>query len=142
MSNYITARDLEEYIGTSTLQGLATDDADARLVSAAERAEGIVNTYLAKHYETPVRPAGILRSVALALAANELWLTVPGASLPEKVRQHYTDAMTHLKRIADGEIILPNAPRKTTAVSEETTPTNDNTGALYLASSPSELNGF
>jgi phage gp36-like protein len=114
---YITNADIEERVGPAALIQLADDDgngvADAGVVDEARLgAEGEVNSYLARRYQTPIDLAvhaslsDVLASVTLDLAEYRLRMRRPPVS--EDARRRRDQAIDWLSQVADGRVDLPS----------------------------------
>lgn len=115
--SYITNNDIQLRLGAATYVQLADDDgdgqADVAVVDEARLgAEGEINAYLARRYETPIdvtvhaELAGLLSSVALDLAEFRLRMRRPPVS--EDARRRRGQTVDWLVRVADGRIDLPS----------------------------------
>jgi len=114
---YITNIDIEERLGSAALVQLADDDgngvADTGVVDEARLgAEGEVNSYLARRYQTPIDLAmhpsltDVLASVTLDLAEYRLRLRRPPVS--EDARRRREQAIDWLTKVGDGRVDLPS----------------------------------
>ena len=115
--SYITNADIEERVGSSTLVQLADDDgngvADTGVVDEARvGAEGEVNSYLARRFQTPISLAAhpeltdVLASITLDLAEVRLRMRRPPVS--EDARRRREQAIDWLAKVAEGNIDLPS----------------------------------
>lgn len=114
--SYTTNADIEARLGSRAYIQL-TDDAatgtadEAKVTRARLAAEGEVDSYLGRRHAVPVdvsgneRLAGILRSVTLDLVEYRLHARRP--PVPEDVRRKRETAVHWLKRVADGDVVLP-----------------------------------
>lgn len=105
---YATQTDLEDAFGAAEILQLADRDGDglpdAGFVAAAlDRADSLIDGYLAGRYALPVSPApAVLTATACDLA--RYWLYDDAA--PDRVRQAYEDAVAWLKDVAAGKVLL------------------------------------
>ncbi len=113
---YITNADIEERVGNAAYVQLADDDgngvADVGIVDEIRLgAEGEVNSYLAKRFQTPIdlglHPSlsDLLVSISLDLAEYRLRSRRPPVS--EDARRRHTQAVDWLARVSDGRLELP-----------------------------------
>lgn len=124
---YATLQNLKDRLGSSTSPvgmyqrltdrvslATANDTVGQELV---DQAEGVINGYLAGRYLTPVNVAvdaalaTTLRDLTLAIAGFKAYTTHPvlAAQVAAAVRAAYDEAISLLKRIADGKAALPGA---------------------------------
>lgn len=115
---YVTAIDVQERLGEQLFIEL-TDDVSSgagdldKVNEAIMGAEGETNSYLGRRYVVPVDLSAhsmisdVLVSFVLDLAEHRLHARRPPVS--EDVRTKRREALAWLKRIADGEIVLPTA---------------------------------
>ncbi len=115
--SYITNQRIQDRLGLATLLQLADDDSDGQADTAVldevrNAAEGEVNSYLARRYETPINLTihtelvGILASITLDLAEYRLRLRRPPVA--SDVSERLRHALTWLSRVADGTLELPS----------------------------------
>lgn len=112
MGNYIDAELFEERVTTTRLSGLTklTGDAKTALIeSIVERAESLVDGYLAARYTVPVPANKLTEEWALAIAEYELYKRGPGADVPEKIKQSYEYTLAQLKDASAGKLGIPSA---------------------------------
>jgi len=115
---YVSNADIELRLGTAVAVQL-TDDAGAGVINAAlldearSGAEGEVNSYLARRFQTPIdvgahaEVAGLLVSVTLDLVEYRLHARRP--PIPPSVIQRHRSALDWLGRVASGAVSLPSA---------------------------------
>lgn len=114
---YIINADIEERVGSAALIQLADDDgngvADTGVVDEARLgAEGEVNSYLARRFQTPISFAAhpeltdLLASITLDLAEYRLRLRRPPVS--HDATQRREQAVEWLTRVSDGRADLPS----------------------------------
>jgi len=115
--SYITNQSMQDRLGLATLLQLADDDGDGQADTAVldevrNAAEGEVNSYLARRYETPIdltihtELVGLLASITLDLAEYRLRLRRPPVA--SDVSERLRHALTWLSRVADGTLELPS----------------------------------
>ena len=124
---YATLQNLKDRLGSSTSPvgmyqrltdrvSMATAN-DAVGQELVDQAQGVVNGYLAGRYLTPVDVSAdttlavTLRDLTLAIAAFKAYASHPllAAQVAPAVRAAYDEAISLLKRIADGAAALPGA---------------------------------
>jgi len=116
--SYITNQNMQDRVGLATLLQLTDDDGDGQADTAVldevrNAAEGEVNSYFARRYETPIDLAihtglvGLLTSVTLDLAEHRLRLRRPPVA--KDVSERLRHALTWLSRVADGTLELPSS---------------------------------
>lgn len=116
--NYVSANDVQERLGDQLYVELTDDSGSGsadldKVYEAIEGAEGEANSYLGRRYAVPVDLSGqsmiadVLKSFVLDLVEHRLHSRRP--PVPEDVRRKRSEALTWLKRVADGEIVLPTA---------------------------------
>jgi len=116
--SYVTNSDIEERLGAATYVQLADDDgdglADVGVVDEARLgAEGEVNSFLARRFQTPIDLAvhadlaDLLASVTLDLAEYRLRVRRPPVS--DDARRRRDQTVEWLARVADGRVELPSA---------------------------------
>ncbi|MBI1825876.1 MAG: DUF1320 family protein [Planctomycetes bacterium] len=114
---YITNTDISTRLGASTYLQLTDDDNDGVADSAVANearigAEGEVNTYLARRYQTPIdviansELAGLLASVTLDVVEYRLRLRRP--PVPTDTQQRFARTVVWLEAMASGAIALPS----------------------------------
>jgi len=115
---YVTNTDIEERLGTALYVGLTDDggtgqpDLD-KIVEARDGAEGEANSYLGRQYAAPVdlsaypELAAVLKSFVLDLIEFRLHGRRP--PVPGVVFQKRQEAVGWLKKVADGQVVLPAA---------------------------------
>lgn len=131
MGNYITSALLEERVG-STLLGQLVNITDSTAKAAAianiiERAEGLVDGYMAKVYTVPVSANALVEEWALRAAEYELYKRSAWDEIPPKIKDSYDETIASLKDVAAGKLALPS----TTATS------SDSSGGLEFDSDDS-----
>lgn len=116
--SYVSATDVQERLG-DTLYVELTDDTGSgsadldKINEAIQGAEGEVNSYVGLRYVVPVDLTGqsmiaeVLKSFVLDLVEQRLHGRRP--PVPEDIRRKRSEALTWLKRVADGEIVLPSS---------------------------------
>jgi len=115
---YVTTNDVQERLGDQLYVELTDDTGNGsadldKVNEAIEGAEGEVNSYLGRRYAVPVSLSGqsmisqVLKSFVLDLVEHRLHSRRP--PVPEDVRRKRGEALVWLKRVADGEIVLPTA---------------------------------
>jgi len=116
MGNYAASNDLRQRLDGSGL----TDELIADLCKTAvlatqsvylefliSNAEGLINAYLNKHYDTPIvtdRSDGFLMQLTCDLAEYDLWKRSLGDDVPTKVKDAWKQALEHLKMIIEGNL--------------------------------------
>lgn len=115
---YVSNADIELRLGSAVAIQL-TDDAGAGVINAGlldetrSGAEGEVNSYLARRFQTPIdvgahgEVAGLLASVTLDLVEYRLHARRP--PVPLSVIQRHRSALDWLSRVASGLVALPSA---------------------------------
>jgi phage gp36-like protein len=114
---YATNTDISTRLGVSTYLQLTDDDndgvADAAVVDEARLgAEGEVNAYLARRYQTPIdvvahlELAGLLASITLDVVEYRLRLRRP--PVPADTQQRFQRTVAWLEAVAAGAIGLPS----------------------------------
>lgn len=91
---------------------------ESAMIDDLTEAYGVVNSYIARRYLTPVTESDalpLLRACQLALAGELAWSRVDTDALPEKVKDAAKIARAQLKDIASGNITLPAAPVESTS---------------------------
>lgn len=111
MGNYITAALLEERIG-STLYGQLVNISDgtakaAFIANCIERAEAMVDSYLASKYIVPVAANAMVEEIALTIAERELYKRTDFPDIPDKIKDNYKDALSTLKDLSTGKALMP-----------------------------------
>lgn len=118
--SYASKQDMIDAFSEKELKQLTDREAaavidDAVLAKALVAADAEIDTYLAKRVATPLSPVPVIvNSHACAIARYKLHKD----SVPEVVRNGYTDALAWLKRAAAGEVSidgLASSPTATTA---------------------------
>lgn len=105
---YATQTHLEDAFGADEVLQIADRDRDglpdAGFVDAAlDRADSLIDGYLAGRYALPVSPVPpVLTAAACDLA--RYWLYDDAA--PDRVRQAFEDAMVYLQAVAAGKVLL------------------------------------
>ena len=116
--SYITNADIEARLGSAAYVQLTDDDgdgqADGDVVDEARLgAEGEVDSYLARRYQTPIDLnqhadlAGVLASFTLDLVEYRLRSRRP--PIPKVTYDRYARAIEWLRGVADGSLELPSA---------------------------------
>jgi phage gp36-like protein len=117
--SYATAANLRDHLGldaynqlTDLAGGTIGSDAVAQL--RVDAAEGEVNDWLAKRYQTPIdvgvnaAVAASLRGMTLAIAAYKAYTAHPlRPTVREGVQREYEATILRLQAIADGTASLP-----------------------------------
>lgn len=111
MGNYIQLEDLQERLGSSLLSQLTGEDPENTILQGImERAEAMVDSYASLSFHTPLPPGGAVKEWTLRIAEYELHKRSPMASVPEKIRESYIEALTILNDLAAGKVTpSPNA---------------------------------
>jgi phage gp36-like protein len=139
MGNYIIQEDLRRRIGAVPLgnfcQGYTFEDLDSLLSDVIERAEGMVDAYLASRYSTPVTASGFVKEMALRAAELEIFGRQPGADVPARVRKNWDAAEELLSRIADGKSNLPGGASNASAASDTAAPMVSGSSSDYSSAS-------
>ena len=115
---YVSPYDVQERLGDQLYVELTDDTGSGsadldKVYEAIEGAEGEANSYLGQRYAVPLSLSGqsmiadVLMSFVLDLVEHRLHSRRP--PVPEDVRRKRSQALTWLKRVADGEIVLPTA---------------------------------
>jgi phage gp36-like protein len=115
---YVTANDVQERLGDQLYIELTDDSGSGsadpdKVNEALEGAEGEVNSYLGRRYAVPVSLSEqsmisqVLKSFVLDLVEHRLHSRRP--PVPEDVRRKRDQALVWLKRVAEGEVVLPTA---------------------------------
>jgi phage gp36-like protein len=111
MGNYISAALLEERIGStlySQLVNITDSTAKAAFIAnCIERAEAMVDSYLAAKYIVPVAANAMVEEIALTIAERELYKRSDFPDLPEKIKDNYKDALSALKDLSNGKARMP-----------------------------------
>lgn len=111
MPNYATTTLLEERVTSARLtnlcRGLAGADRTAMLTNAIERAEALVDGYLATRYSVPVAANALAEEWTLAIAEYEIYKRGTPNDVPQKIRDSYTDVLALLKDVAAGKLDIP-----------------------------------
>jgi phage gp36-like protein len=95
--------------------GVSTVVKDAAIANIIERAEGVVDGYLAVVYSTPVPANPMVEELAMVVAERELYKRSSFPSIPEKIKDSYEDALELLKDIATGKMAIPVAGTATSS---------------------------
>ena len=116
MGNYATSVDIIQRLdGTGLTQELIADlckqAAGAAQTTYLEFlitcAEGMIDAFLNKHYETPIvtdQSNGFLKELTLDLSVYDLWSRSLGNDVPKKVKDAMDRAMKILEMIVDGKM--------------------------------------
>jgi phage gp36-like protein len=92
--------------GADLLAELAPNGAgsyDAAVVSAAiDKADGVIDDYLAGRYTVPVAPSAGIKTRAVAIT----WYLLFPQGRPDHIRQDYEDAIKYLTAVGEGRIPL------------------------------------
>lgn len=115
---YVTADDVQERLGDALYVQLTDDEGTGaadldRVNEAIGGAEGEVNSYFGQRYAVPVSLSGqdiladVLRSFVLDLVEHRLHARRP--PIPDDVVSKRSEALVWLKRVAEGEVVLPAA---------------------------------
>lgn len=126
MGDYISSQQIEDRIGTKRLAELTASSGDspnaANVTAEIEGAEGVVNSYLAARFGTPIDLALFPDStdVLYAKTADILtyrlhWRT---EVVPEAVAEAYKAAIAWLEKIAEGVLPLPSDPPPTSQTAD------------------------
>lgn len=85
---------------------------DAPKVAAAILwADTLINGYCGGRYAVPFDPVPVMISgLSQDLAVWKLYLDRSDYQIPEAIRQRYEDAISVLKRISEGSVVLPIQP--------------------------------
>ncbi|BCW89964.1 hypothetical protein sos41_31320 [Alphaproteobacteria bacterium SO-S41] len=108
---YATKQNLIDRFGETELARLtdkaaATTIDDTVIERALTDADAKIDGYVSARYAAPLAPVPpLVNQIATAIARYYLW--EDGA--PEHVRKGFEDALSDLKRIADGTVVLPGA---------------------------------
>lgn len=116
--SYVSTNDVQERLGDGLYVQLTDDtgsgSADLDKVNEAiQGADGETNSYLGLRYAVPVDLTGqtmiseVLKSFVLDLVEHRLHSRRP--PVPEDIRRKRSEALTWLRRVSEGEIVLPSA---------------------------------
>jgi len=142
VADYLQVAELKTRFGSqeiSTLVStLGTAEADAKIASAIQDAEGVANGYLSKRFDTlPVKTGSTLKRLVGDLARYFLWDSNPSRT----VRQNYEDSMLTLQNIAKGKMDLAGVSDDGEANADAKT--NSDTNVLVSAHGTElDLSGF
>ena len=116
MGNYAVANDVRNRIdGTGLSDELIADLCKTAVLATQTTyleflitcAEGMIDAFLNKHYETPIvtdQSNGFLKELTLDLSVYDLWSRSLGNDVPKKVKDAMDRAMKILEMIVDGKM--------------------------------------
>lgn len=110
---YATRTDIETLYSAGALyvadrDGDGTPE-DAAIVRALDGASGEIDAFLRVRYDVPVAPVpDLLVQIAVDIALYRLALSAD--VLSEEHRRRYEDALSQLKMLSDGRMMLPPPP--------------------------------
>jgi len=127
---YATYEEAASAFGEDRLRRIFPDSTKEYVQSYIQRrleaAAGSIDSYLAKVYETPVdvslppesdseyprrvRLASMLSDLNICLTLYNLGTGTKG--MPEHIADHFHDCIAFLKKLAEGEVILPGAVKQ------------------------------
>jgi phage gp36-like protein len=121
--SYITNADIEQRLGSAAYVQLTDDDGDGQadegvVDEARLGAEGEVDSYLARRFQTPIDLtthadlAGLLASFTLDLVEYRLRSRRP--PVPQEVFDRHARAIEWLRGVADGSLELPSSTQVAT----------------------------
>ena len=100
---YATAQDIQDAYGDQSLPGGGGESAAVGSALAAATAE--INAHIARRYDLPLTtPPDIVKSLCVDIAVYKL--CADSGLYTEERRQRYEDAISLLKRVADGKADL------------------------------------
>jgi phage gp36-like protein len=116
--SYVTASDVQQRLGDALYVQLTDDEGagaahEGRVNEAIDGADGEANSYIGRRYVVPVDVSGqglmadVLKSFVLDLVEHRLHARRPPVSQDVVLKR--AEALVWLKRVADGEVVLPSA---------------------------------
>ena len=105
MGNYIDTEDLRDRLGPSLLSQLTGEDPEHAILNGImERAEAMVDSYASLSFQTPLPRSGAVKEWTLRIAEYELHKRSPMATVPDKIRESYMEALSILNDLASGKV--------------------------------------